>query len=84
VNEGLTKQSPANSPEDENLLYATMTHIRDVKLAMNALKLLFQPIRDQVALLKKHGVLLSEDKLMHLELGRLIWTLDEEIDALVC
>ena len=35
---GLTTTSPADNPEDEKLLYAVMTHIRDVKLAMNALK----------------------------------------------
>ena len=67
VNDGLTKHSPADDPENEKLLYATMTHIRDVKLAMNAIKLLFQPIREQVTLLKKHGVSLSEERLLELE-----------------
>jgi hypothetical protein len=32
-----------------------MTHIRDVKMAMNSLKAMFKPIREGCGLLKKHG-----------------------------
>ena len=54
--EGLGPPSPVDEPENEKLLYSTMTNIRDVKLATNAVKKLFPPIRDQCQLLKKHHV----------------------------
>ncbi|KAF4691102.1 hypothetical protein FOZ60_016205 [Perkinsus olseni] len=73
VNDGLTQHSPADDPENEKLLYATMTHIRDVKLAMEATKLLFNPIREQVQTLKKHGVVLPEEQLQELDLAPARW-----------
>ncbi|KAF4665135.1 hypothetical protein FOL47_004778 [Perkinsus chesapeaki] len=73
VNDGLTQHSPADDPENEKLLYATMTHIRDVKLAMEAAKLLFNPIREQVSTLKKHGVVLADEKLQELDLAPARW-----------
>ena len=56
------KKSPADNPGDEKLLYSTMTDIRDVKLAMNAVKKLFDPLRGIVGMLRKYGVVVSESK----------------------
>eukprot|EP00931_Biecheleriopsis_adriatica_P036383 TRINITY_DN2095_c0_g1_i5.p1 TRINITY_DN2095_c0_g1~~TRINITY_DN2095_c0_g1_i5.p1 ORF type:complete len:4649 (-),score=1173.32 TRINITY_DN2095_c0_g1_i5:61-14007(-) len=53
---GLGPPSPVDEPENEKLLYSTMTNIRDVKLATTAIKKLFPPIRDLCQLLKKHHV----------------------------
>jgi len=53
---GLGAPSPVDEPDNEKLLYATMTNIRDVKLSTQALKMLFPPIRDLCQLLKKHHV----------------------------
>jgi dynein heavy chain len=68
VSEGL-KQSPAAAGREasEQLLYQKMTHIRDVKLAMNAIKRLFDPLRERVQLLKKHGVAVSDHEVLLLE-----------------
>lgn len=44
-----------------------MTHIRDVKLAMNAIKRLFESLREHVPLLKKHGVAVSDQEVHLLE-----------------
>jgi dynein heavy chain len=69
----LTGQSPADDPENEKLLYATMTNIRDVKLAQQAMKLLFQPITEQCTLLKKHHVVVSEAQLLVLDQAPAKW-----------
>lgn len=53
---GLAGKSPVDDPENSQLLYATMTHIRDVKLATNAIKRIVQPIRDFCQTLKKYKV----------------------------
>ncbi|CAE8597984.1 unnamed protein product [Polarella glacialis] len=68
---GLGPPSPVDEPENEKLLYSTMTNIRDVKLATNALKRLFAPIRDLCQLLKKHHVV--HDGLTELELAPSKW-----------
>jgi dynein heavy chain len=70
---GLTAQSPADDPENERLLYATMAHTRDVKLSRLAMKELFQPIRDQCMMLKKHHVFVPEEKLLELEQAPAHW-----------
>ena len=70
---GLTDKSPADHPEDEKLLYATMRHNRDVKLAITALKNLFDPIRLGCVLLRKHGNPVNEDKLGALEAAPARW-----------
>merc|ERR1719162_793911 len=69
----LTGQSPADDKENEKLLYATMTNIRDVKLASTAMRLLFQPINDQCQLLKKHHVIVSEEQLLVLDQAPAKW-----------
>ncbi|CAK0838245.1 unnamed protein product [Prorocentrum cordatum] len=53
---GLGPPSPVDEPENERLLYAVMTHIRDVKLSTAAIPKLFAPIRTLCQLLKKHQV----------------------------
>jgi hypothetical protein len=40
---GLAEKSPADDLDNNNLLYETMTFIRDVKLASNAMKELLSP-----------------------------------------
>ncbi|CAL1147196.1 unnamed protein product [Cladocopium goreaui] len=50
----------ANDDVDERLLYQTMTKICDVKLARGAVQRLFQPLREQVAMLKRHHSNISE------------------------
>jgi dynein heavy chain len=70
---GFTENSPADHPEDEKLLYATMTNIRDVKLSTNAMKLLFKPLGDQCNMLKKHGIFVDEQKLQILDQAPAKW-----------
>jgi hypothetical protein len=43
---------------------------------MNAIKLIFQPIRDMIALLKKHKIALNEEKIANLESRKLTVVLD--------
>jgi dynein heavy chain len=69
----LTGMSPADDKENEKLLYATMTNIRDVKLASTAMRLLFQPINEQCQLLKKHHVVVSEEQLLVLDQAPAKW-----------
>ncbi|CAE8644925.1 unnamed protein product [Polarella glacialis] len=73
VKNGLGPPADAENPEDERLLYATMTNIRDVKLARGAMQRLFQPLRDQVLLLKKHHSAISEARLNDLEHAPAQW-----------
>ncbi|CAJ1454627.1 unnamed protein product [Effrenium voratum] len=68
VRTGLGPPSAAENPEDERLLYQTMTKIRDVKLARGAMQRLFQPLREQVQMLKKHHCSISEEKSRPLQL----------------
>jgi dynein heavy chain len=68
---GLGPPSPIDNPENERLLYATMTHVADVKLANNAVKMLFQPIRDLCQLLKKHHM--AHEGLVELEKAPSQW-----------
>jgi dynein heavy chain len=70
---GLTAKSAVDDPDNEQLLYATMTHIRDVKLAMSAMKLMFQPIREECQLLKKHHMAVSDTRLQQLEQAPARW-----------
>ena len=63
---GLTGAKSGESVSDQQL-YQIMTNIKDVKLAMNALKLLFPPVRDMVTLLKKHGHSINDELLAQLE-----------------
>ncbi|CAL1147190.1 unnamed protein product, partial [Cladocopium goreaui] len=55
-----TKLGAANDDVDERLLCQTMTKICDVKLARGAVQRLFQPLREQVAMLKRHHSNISE------------------------
>eukprot|EP00929_Paragymnodinium_shiwhaense_P077084 TRINITY_DN3967_c0_g3_i3.p1 TRINITY_DN3967_c0_g3~~TRINITY_DN3967_c0_g3_i3.p1 ORF type:complete len:4541 (+),score=1544.66 TRINITY_DN3967_c0_g3_i3:127-13749(+) len=73
VMKGLTEQSPADDPGNEQLLYATMTNIRDVKLASTAMRLLFAPIMEQCTLLKKHHVAIDEAELQILDQAPAKW-----------
>jgi len=68
---GLGPPSPVDEPENEKLLYSTMTNIRDVKLSTNAVKAMFAPIRDLCQLLKKHHVL--HDGLTELDKAPSTW-----------
>jgi dynein heavy chain len=71
VKKGLGDKSPVDDPGNSKLLYATMTHIRDVKLARNAVDKLFQPVRDLCQLLKKHHK--THDGLTELEQAPSVW-----------
>jgi dynein heavy chain len=73
VRSGLMDKSPTDEPDNNELLYAVMTCNRDVKLAMEATKKLFPPIREQCGTLKKHGVLLDEDRLQALDTASAKW-----------
>eukprot|EP00928_Gymnodinium_smaydae_P023763 TRINITY_DN1947_c0_g1_i2.p1 TRINITY_DN1947_c0_g1~~TRINITY_DN1947_c0_g1_i2.p1 ORF type:complete len:4562 (+),score=1174.36 TRINITY_DN1947_c0_g1_i2:66-13751(+) len=74
---GIGGKSPLDEPDNEQLLYATMSYIRDNKLARNAVDKLFQPIRDLCALLKKHHV--AHEGLTELDLAPSIWA---EVDRM--
>jgi len=63
--------SPADEPENERLLYETMIGIGHVKMARNALKLMFTPLRDLCQLLKKHHV--SHWGLVELDQAPTVW-----------
>jgi dynein heavy chain len=69
---GLGSNSPVDDPENEKLLYATMNHIADVKLAKTAVNELFQPIRELCSLLKKHHV--THEGLQDLEQAPSKWS----------
>jgi dynein heavy chain len=75
VQDGL--MNPDNDPmanQDNNeLLYDTMRHNRDVKLATKAIRDLFTPIREHTMALKKHGCPLSEEKLLELDQAPAKW-----------
>ncbi|CAJ1396873.1 unnamed protein product [Effrenium voratum] len=73
VRTGLGPPSAAENPEDERLLYQTMTKIRDVKLARGAMQRLFQPLREQVQMLKKHHCSISEESWNNLEHAPAHW-----------
>ena len=77
---GLLGPSPADQfagqrkpDENSELLYKVMTNIRDVKVAQNALKEMFGPIWEGVALLKKHDCPIDEDELTKLEAAPSKW-----------
>eukprot|EP00929_Paragymnodinium_shiwhaense_P077081 TRINITY_DN3967_c0_g2_i2.p1 TRINITY_DN3967_c0_g2~~TRINITY_DN3967_c0_g2_i2.p1 ORF type:complete len:4576 (+),score=1729.31 TRINITY_DN3967_c0_g2_i2:93-13820(+) len=57
--------------ERARVLYNTMGYIRDVKLAKNAVELLFSPLRDMCALLKKHHV--QHEGIPELEHAPAVW-----------
>jgi dynein heavy chain len=73
VRGGLMDKSPVDEPDNPDLLYAVMTCNRDVKLAMEAVKKMFAPIREQVATLKKHQVVLSDERLQELDQAPARW-----------
>ncbi|CAK0797712.1 unnamed protein product, partial [Prorocentrum cordatum] len=73
VKGGLGTPSAADNPEDQRLLYKTMSHIRDVKLAKQAMEFLFQPLREQVQLLKRHQVAIDDHRLAQLEQAPAHW-----------
>ncbi|CAE7211087.1 ODA4 [Symbiodinium pilosum] len=73
VRTGLGPPSAAENPEDERLLYQTMTKIRDVKLARGAMQRLFHPLREQVQMLKKHHANISEECWNNLEQAPAHW-----------
>ncbi|CAE7303968.1 unnamed protein product [Symbiodinium necroappetens] len=74
VRTGLGPPSAAENPEDERLLYQTMTKIRDVKLARGAMQRLFHPLREQVQMLKKHArAPISEERWNSLEQAPAHW-----------
>ena len=66
-------KSPVDEPENNELLYAVMTCNRDVKLSMEATKKLFPPIREQYATLKKHGVVMDDDRMKELDTAPSKW-----------
>jgi len=68
---GLGGASPVDDPENSKLLYATMTDIRDVKLATNAVRKIFAPIRHLCQCLKKHHVV--PEGLVELEQAQPKW-----------
>ncbi|CEL96675.1 unnamed protein product [Vitrella brassicaformis CCMP3155] len=70
---GLSARDPNDAQEDKELLYSVMTHIRDVKIAIEAVKALFGPLRDQTVLLKKHGSPVPDDRLAQLESAPSKW-----------
>lgn len=71
LKEGLGPPSPIDDPGNERLLYQTMKYISDVKMATNAVKRMFQPIRDLCQLLKKHHI--NHDGLDNLEQAPSLW-----------
>jgi len=73
VQKGLTEMSPADDPDNEKLLYQTMTHIRDVKFLQGPLKALFEPIRNGCALLRKHANPIEDEQLAELEHAPARW-----------
>jgi dynein heavy chain len=73
VRSGLMDRNPVDEPDNNELLYAVMTCNRDVKLAMEATKKLFPPIREQVATLKKHGVQMTDERLQDLDQAPARW-----------
>lgn len=84
VQSGLSDQSPADqedgegdSQQNNQLLYATMSHIRDVKYLQTALRSLFDPIRNGCSLLRKIGCPVEDELLQELETGPARW--DETI-----
>ena len=58
INEGLSKEV---EPDDAEALLKAMTCIRDVRLRTDIVNGLFDPLRGKVSLLKKYGVLISEE-----------------------
>ncbi|CBZ52391.1 hypothetical protein NCLIV_021800 [Neospora caninum Liverpool] len=64
---------PSEDDENKEALYNVMTNIRDVKIAIDAIKTLFGPIREEAALLKKHGCSISEERLVALEAAPSKW-----------
>ena len=74
--EGLPAQEDVTKGEGgdyKDLLYAVMTCNRDVKLSMEATKKLFPPIREQYATLKKHGVVMDDDRMKELDTAPSKW-----------
>ncbi|PHJ22031.1 dynein heavy chain family protein, partial [Cystoisospora suis] len=68
-----TSSGTSSKKKNKEALYNAMTHIRDVKIAVDAIKTLFGPIREQVALLKKHGCFICEERLAALEAAPSKW-----------
>jgi dynein heavy chain len=68
---GLGPPSPVDEPNNERLLYDTMKNVADVKLAQEAVKRLFMPIRDLCQLLKKHHI--AHEGLAELETAPAKW-----------
>ena len=58
INEGLSKEV---EPDDAEALLKAMTCIRDVRLRTDTVNNLFDPLRGKVSLLKKYGVIISEE-----------------------
>ena len=76
INTGLEAPVPAG---DAEALSRTMTHIRDVRKAMDAMLEGFSPLRDTVLLLKTHGIDMStvrihgENSVDYLETAPMRW-----------
>lgn len=72
VNEGI-KKNPGDEPDNKDLLMSVMKHIRDISVIYESTLDMFSPMRDQISLLKKHGVQIDEDIVMGLDNDKEAW-----------
>jgi len=64
---------PQDQPENKDLLMEVMTHIRDIRLSVDSTNAMFGPLRDQLALLKKHGIAMPDAIVQTLEAAPAAW-----------
>ena len=78
VSSGLTDEVSV-APDGREKLMAVITCIRDVRRVMDATQAMFQPMRDTVSLLKRHGMSLDDAQvagmpmLTYLDQSQLLW-----------
>ena len=70
INEGLATEV---EPDNAEALLKAMTCIRDVRLRADIVTGLWEPLKDKVGLLKKHGVIISEDYIEMLDNAPYDW-----------
>uniref|UniRef100_A0A0G4GMS7 Dynein-1, subspecies f n=1 Tax=Chromera velia CCMP2878 TaxID=1169474 RepID=A0A0G4GMS7_9ALVE len=71
--QGFASKDPTQDTENKKLLYEVMTHIRDVRIAGDAVKAMIDPLRNQVGLLKKHNTQVAEEKIAALDSAQQRW-----------
>ena len=78
VSSGLTEEVSA-APDQRDALMDVITRIRDVRRVMDQTQAMFQPMRDTVSLLKRHGMSLDDIRvadqpmLAYLDQSQLLW-----------